>query len=371
MEKVKNKFKILFTGGHAATTAVAIIEEIRAEKLNWQIFFIGSKNAVEGKKVPTLEYETLPKMGVTFFPLTMGRLQRKFTIWTIPSLLKIPFGFFEALYLLAKIRPNVTLSFGGFSSVPVVIASKIFGVPVVVHEQTAAAGRANLFSGRFANKIALARGESTKYFPGDKTVVTGNPVAKRMFSAGRKSKMGNPPVIFVTGGSRGAQSINNVIGVILPQLLADYRVIHQTGEIDIDRFKKIKDELPKNLSDNYQLFSREEPPAFAGNYEKADIIISRAGANTVSDILASGRPAILIPLPISYLDEQTKNAGFLAKYGFVKVIKQSDLTAERLLGEIREISSNYNKFIEIADKRENPDIEAARKLTFLLKSFLR
>lgn len=368
---MKNKFKVLFAGGHAATTAVALIEEVRAEKLNWKIYFIGSKNAVEGKNISTLEFESLPKMGVTFFPLMMGRVQRRFTVWTIPSLLKIPFGFLEALYLLAKIRPNVTLSFGGLSSVPVVIASKIFGIPVVVHEQTAAAGRANLLSGKFANKIALAREESVKYFPGDKTVITGNPVAKRMFLVGRKTGLGNPPTIFVTGGSRGAQSINDVIGVILPRLLAGYRVIHQTGEIDIGRFEKIKKLLPKNLTDNYRVFARVEPTEVAGIYEKVDIVISRAGANTVSDILASGRPAILIPLPISYLDEQAKNAGFLAKFGFARVVKQDELTVERLLREIREISSNYNKFIEKAEKRKNPDFEAARKLILLLKSFLK
>ena len=176
------------TGGHAATTAIAVVEEIKKTKsLNGaQIYFVGSRFAMEGFKIETLEYKVLPKVGVNFYPIVTGRLQTKFTRYTLVSLLKIPLGFLHAFYILLKVRPLVTLTFGGFASFPVVFWSFVFRIPVVVHEQTIAVGRATIFSSIFAEKILLARNESLKYFPRRKCVVTGNPIMKEI-SAGRKN----------------------------------------------------------------------------------------------------------------------------------------------------------------------------------------
>ena len=130
---------MVFTGGHAATTAVAVVEEIKDEGKEWKLYWIGVKNAIEGKKVITLESEVLPRLGVKFIPITTGRLQRKFTFYTIPSLLKIPVGFVQSFYYLLKIKPKAVLSFGGFASFPVVFNSRLLGIPVIVHEQTSVA----------------------------------------------------------------------------------------------------------------------------------------------------------------------------------------------------------------------------------------
>ena len=174
------KVKVVMTGGHAATTAIAVVEEIKAKRLDWGLTWIGVKKAIEGKTVQTLESEALPKLGVKFITIITGRAQRRFTIHTIPSLLKIPAGFVQSFYHLVKIKPNVVVSFGGFASIPVVVDAKILGIPIIIHEQTSVIGRANGFSSQIADKIALARSESLKYFPKEKSVVIGNPVMKEI-----------------------------------------------------------------------------------------------------------------------------------------------------------------------------------------------
>lgn len=368
---LNTKNKIILTGGHAATTAAAVIDEIHSQKLSWKLYWIGSKYAVEGKKALTLEYKVLPDRGVEFLPLVMGRLQTRFTVWTIPSLLKIPVGFVQAFYYLLKIQPNEVLSFGGFSAYPVAFAAKILGIPLIIHEQTAAAGRANLASASFADKIALARPESRKFFENKKTVVTGNPVSEKAFLVTKPSKLPAVPTIFIMGGSRGSQKINSAAGVILPKLLKKYKVIHQTGPFDIEQFEQIKSVLPADLAKNYEIFANVDPSKIINFYGKADLIISRSGANTVSEILAVGRPAILIPLSISYLDEQNENAKILVKAGAGVILRQSELSGEKLLSAITTIFSKYHEYIRKIAGINLPDKNAAENLVSLLKSYLK
>lgn len=363
--------KIVFTGGHGATTALAVIEEIKSRKYDWDIYWIGSRSAVEGRKEKTLEYEFFPKHGIKFLPIITGRFQRRFTFWTIPSILTIPIGFAQAFWHIFKIKPEVVLSFGGYSAFPVVVCAKLLGVKVVIHEQTSAAGRANLASKAFADKIALSRSDSLKYFPKNKCEITGNPISRRMFLIKKKGILGIHPVLYVTGGSRGSQSINSAVLEVLPELLKNFIVIHQTGEIDAQKFKNEKEILPKNISDNYIVFSRVSPDKIVTFFEKADIIISRSGANTVSDILAAKRPAIVVPLPISFMDEQTRNAEFLEKFGFTHIIPQEKLTGDRLLSEINKIISNYKMIVGKANKSSSPDKEASKKLVDIIREYLR
>lgn len=368
----KNRLKdinIVFTGGHAATTAIAVVEEIKKQKLPWNLFFIGSKYAVEGKKVTTLEFRVLPEYGIRFIPLITGRLQRRFTFWTIPSLVKIPIGFIHSFIMLSRIHPEFVLSFGGFSAFPVVVTAHLLHIPVILHEQTAAAGRANQASVPFAEQITLSRNESLKYFPKDKSVLIGNPVSKKFFNVRPKIRFIGTPVIFITGGSRGSQNINNNILEILPELLKKYRVIHQTGQLDFEKFVNSKKILPSDLAGNYEIFGSIDPSKITDFYGIADLVISRAGANTVSEIMAVKRPAIVIPLPISYLDEQTKNAKILVDSGFGKMIPQKELTGEKLLITINEIFKNYKIYINKINRFISPDSVAAHKLVELLKKY--
>jgi UDP-N-acetylglucosamine--N-acetylmuramyl-(pentapeptide) pyrophosphoryl-undecaprenol N-acetylglucosamine transferase len=363
--------RIVLTGGHAATTAVAVIQEIKTEGLNWDLYWIGVKNAIEGKKVVTLESEVLPKLGVKFIPLTTGRIQRRFTIWTIPAVIKIPIGIIQAFYHLVKIKPDVILSFGGFASFPVVVGAKILGISVVIHEQTSAAGRSNLLSEKFASQIAISRSESEKCFTPGKCIVTGNPVIKEISQVKPKLKIGEPPTIFVTGGSRGSQNINGVLEEILKKLLSKYKLIHQTGGLDYLKFSDIKQKLPQALRDNYEVFVRVNPLEVYKIYQKCDIVIGRAGANTVSEIMTVKRPAILIPLPISYLDEQTKNARIARNMGVAKIILQKNLTPEILFKNIEESVENYTQIVKKIKFKKSPDTGASKNLVAIIKRYIK
>ncbi len=372
MEQPKGKNNnIVLTGGHAATTAVAVVQEINSAGLNWKLYWIGVKNAIEGKKVMTLESEVLPRLGVKFLPLTTGRLQRRFTLWTIPSMLKIPIGIFQAFFYLIKIKPSAVLSFGGFASFPVVINAKLLGIPVVIHEQTSAAGRSNLLSAKFASMIALSRKESVKYYPSNKCKLTGNPVIKEITKVKSKSKIGNPPVIFITCGSRGSQKINGVLEVILKKLLSKYALIHQTGGLDYLKFSDIKQKLPQALRNNYEVFVRVNPLEISNIYQKCDIVIARAGANTVSEIMTVKRPAILIPLSISFMNEQMKNAKIAGDWGVAKIIPQEILTPEILFKNIENLIDNYSIIVEKIKNKESPDIGASKKLLSILRGYVK
>jgi len=373
LQREKGKIRILLTGGHAATTAIATLEELvrrEGEKYSYDIYWIGTKRAVEGKNVPTVESQVFPRLGVKHFSIISGRIQRKFTLWTIPSLARIPLGFIHALILLIKIRPQIILSFGGAASFPVVVIGKLFGAKVISHEQTTTVGRANRFSAYFVDKIALARAGSATYLPKEKCVVTGNPVMTQIAEIEKPKKLQFPPVIYITGGSRGSQSLNELIAASLIDLLNKYYLIHQTGYIDYQHFTKLRKRLPAKIQDKYEVYPVIDPLQVDGVFRRADIVISRSGANTVSDIIASKRPAILIPLPITYMDEQTKNAQYAEHLGIARVLTQEKATKATLLELVDETINNWSGMVSSAARFNNPDLSASSKLVDLLEEVL-
>jgi UDP-N-acetylglucosamine--N-acetylmuramyl-(pentapeptide) pyrophosphoryl-undecaprenol N-acetylglucosamine transferase len=370
--KRSTKVKIVLTGGHGATTAIAVVEELirRQKKYQWEIIWIGAKSAFEGKDVSTLESEVFPKLGVSIRTVVAGRLQRRFSFWTIPSLLRIPYGFFHALFLVATLKPKLIFSFGGFAAVPVVFAGWLLGIPVILHEQTTTAGRANRFSAYFVKKIALAREESRPYFPAKKTVVTGNPLLTQIAEIAPKDKIGTPPVVFVTSGSRGSLTINEAVKSVLPELLKKYHLIHQTGPMDFQQFENQKKKLPAHLSTNYEVYRRIDPMEIDNFYRQADVVIARAGANTVSEIIVCKRPAILIPIPWTYLDEQTKNARLVQAYGLASIIEQNDLTGKSLLKKLKSVTENWQGITGAVKDKVSPDIKASSKVVDLIEETL-
>jgi UDP-N-acetylglucosamine--N-acetylmuramyl-(pentapeptide) pyrophosphoryl-undecaprenol N-acetylglucosamine transferase len=186
-----------------------------------------------------------------------------------------------------------------------------------------------------------------------------------------RSVIGSPPVIFITGGSRGSQSINNAVELILRPLLSKYRIFHQTGGLDYLKFSDIKQKLPVALRKNYEVFLRVNPMAVSRFFQRADILVSRAGANTVSEILTIKRPSILIPLPISYLDEQTLNAKIAEEWGIAKIIPQNELTAEKLTDTIEKITENYSKIVNKVKLKQSPDTNASKNLVSLVSQYLK
>ena len=363
-----NEVSIVFAGGHAATTAYSVLEEIRSRGLPWQIHFIGAKSAVEGKSLPTLESKLFVGEGVKFHGLIAGRIQRRFTLWTIPSLLKIPVSFVHSFLLLREIKPRLILSFGGFVGFPLIVAGKILGIPSILHEQTTSAGRANIASSYFAKIVTLARESSKKYFGGRKTKVIGNPILPFFNRIKPKRNIGSPPTIYITAGSRGSLIINSAVFEILKKLLPDFKVIHQAGLLEKSKFKKLKDNLPVALSNNYRVFGQTKPENLKDIYSQTDMVISRAGANSVAEIIAVKRPAILIPIPWSYLDEQNKNAQFAARFGIARILSQETLTGRRLLREITLLKNDWEKLQAKVKNKKSPDINASKLMVDILEA---
>lgn len=357
--------RIVITGGHAVTTAVATVEELISRD-EYDIHWIGARSAVEGKKIEGIESIVFPELGVKLHSISTGRVQRKFTRYTIPSLLRIPVGIVQAFFLLGKIKPDIVVSFGGFAGFPVVLAGFVRGIPIILHEQTIAVGLANKVSAWFATKVAIAREQSKQFFDEKKVILTGNPVMKSIRVLKPKLSKNKPPVIFITCGSRGSQIINQVLKEILPQLTLDFKVIHLTGKHDFEEFRHLK-----LKHTNYHAVDIVNPLKIAEIYEKADIVICRAGANTVSELLMVVRPAILIPIPWTRYNEQQKNAETVVESGFGTIINQDDLKGSELLELIRKTNDNWEKLVKNAKPMfRDLDQNAAAKLSDLIEKSL-
>lgn len=361
----RNNRTILLTGGHAATAAYATVESLKQRNYFKQIFFVGSKTAIEGKDFETLESQILPELGVLTHWIPGGRIQRKFTIWTIPSLLKIPLSFIVAVFLILKIRPWLILSFGGGASFPVVLAGWLLGVPVIIHDQTASAGRANEIASPFARKIILSRASSLDFFPLEKSVVLGNPVRKEIVKIGPKNNT-HIKTILITGGSRGSVALNELVQPVLKKLISKYKIIHQVGPIDYEKFAKIKTELSESESGNYEVFPNLDLGQMTNYYKNSDVVVARAGANTVSEILIISRPCVLVPIPWSYKDEQNLNAKYAEDLGLAKIVSQNSDPQDLFNAIVSQVESAH----EIKAKYKNfhsLDEKAADKIATLLE----
>lgn len=356
---------IILTGGHAATPGIAVSEAIRDRYHGAKLFWIGSKYAVPGTRATTLEYKIMPEIGVNFKALIPAKLQTKFTRYTIPLLLNIPLSFLQAMWLLLAIRPQVIMSFGGFSSFPVIFWGWVFHVPVILHEQTVAAGRANLASAFFARKIALSRKESLKYFPRAKTVVTGNPLMKDVLAIQPKQSSSKQKNILVIGGSRGSEFINEEIIKVVPKLVKDHKIVHLTGDRDFQKYKAKEVKGYKVLAFIDPRTQRREL------FQNADLIISRAGANTVSEVMYIKRPTIFIPLPRNFLDEQRKNAEYAREFGIAKVMLETEVTPRSLIDAIDDVFTNWEEMVYRVKDKESPDAHAAEKVADLILGYLK
>lgn len=367
-----NQIKLLMTAGHAATTALSLFEEIKSEGKPWEVVWIGTKRAIEGRDATTLEHKIFSNLGIKSYFINSSRLQRKFTIWTIPALLKFPVGLIEALVVLLKEKPDVVVSFGGHVSFPVSLVAFLLGIPVVLHEQTAAAGLANKVESVFASKIAVSRSTSFEFFPKAKTVLVGNLVRKQIADLTPKKTIGDPPVVYITGGSRGSQILNAAVDQGLEALLAKFVVIHQVGEVDFSHFQKRKRELPGHLAQNYTPWSTLTTDEVAAVFKQTDIVVSRAGANTVSEIIVTRKPSILIPIPWVQNNEQEKNAKIAERIGLAKIITESELTKDTLLNGINYLVENWSAISRKSSKEiEDLDKKASKRMLELVEEVVK
>jgi UDP-N-acetylglucosamine--N-acetylmuramyl-(pentapeptide) pyrophosphoryl-undecaprenol N-acetylglucosamine transferase len=342
--------KIAITGGHL-TPALATIDEFKKIP-DTEIIFLGRARATEGDKTASAESVIIPNLGIKFYALQAGRLQRRFTRYSLWALGKVPVGFFQALAILSKEKPDVVLSFGSYVAAPVVLAAWILGIPAITHEQTVKGGLANRFISRFAKKIAVAWEHSLGDFPKEKAVLVGNPIRKELVHL--KKKRTSRPVVYITGGNQGAHAINEMVLEIIKDLLEKYEVIHQTGgsEVfkDYETLSALRNQLPARLQSRYKIGKWFNTSETAEIFSRTSILVGRSGANTVMEAMALGIPAVYIPLPISANNEQLKNAKLMEGLGAAVILPQDRLTPKRLLASINHVIENYKSYQKNAKK---------------------
>jgi UDP-N-acetylglucosamine--N-acetylmuramyl-(pentapeptide) pyrophosphoryl-undecaprenol N-acetylglucosamine transferase len=358
------------TGGHCLP-ALAVVEEFQRRSLEAEWLWIGSKDGVEA--------DAAKRAGVPFQSIQTGKLRRYFSLKTVTDAARLPVGSVQAWNTLRAFQPNVIFGTGGFVSVPTVIAGARIA-PIVTHEQTAILGLATKINLRFADVLAVSY-DQTVALAGvwrGKTVVTGNAV-RTSFDRGDAhralDKFGlsaNLPLIYVTGGARGASPINRLIAVTLPNLLDNWQVLHQTGPAsandDARSLREMRASWPEELQQRYQVveFVGDELPDV---YAATSLVVGRAGAGTVAELAYLGKPSILIPLPGTGGDEQRVNASVLGNSGGAIVLEQSETTPEKLTIELARLACNRNELETMAANAKSigkPD--AAARLTDLIVS---
>ncbi|HCE30903.1 MAG: UDP-N-acetylglucosamine-N-acetylmuramyl- (pentapeptide) pyrophosphoryl-UDP N- acetylglucosamine transferase [Candidatus Daviesbacteria bacterium GW2011_GWB1_39_5] len=349
--------KVLITGAHF-TPAVAVIEQLKKVS-GLEVVYVGRKTTFEGDKAKSAESAILPSLGVKFIPIITGRLQRTFTLYTIPSLFKIPIGFLQSIFILLSQKPDVILSFGGYVSVPVVITGWLFSVPVIIHEQTLFAGLANRICSYFADKIAVSFKDGE--FKGEKVVLTGNPIRRDIYELSKKAAQAvfrekKMPAVLIIGGNQGSHAINTAVEKILDKLTKIAKVYHQTGDSKYGDFERLN-----NFSgENYKVFK------FIGNQwtkilEECDLVVSRAGINSLTELAFLGKPVLLIPIGNS---EQKKNAQYFSGIGLAKILPESKLTGETLLEQVKLMLSDLKTSSQKAQKAKELIIpDGAKRLT--------
>ena len=355
--------KVVIIGGHFSP-ALAVIEELKDE----EVYYLGRKHTFEGDKAISLEQEEITKLGIPFYAINTARLQRKFTRHTVPSLVKFPLGFTQSLRILRQIRPEVVLGFGGYVSLPVVLAAFFLKIPVVIHEQTLEAGFANKIEAKFARKICISWQSSQQYFPKQETVLTGNPLRKIVLNAQPFREETGLPKLYITGGSSGSHVINLLVEESLEKLLKKFTVVHQTGDArayaDFERLQAKANKFGAQLAKNYhpqKFFSQEE---VANSLSKANLVVGRAGINTVTELIYFKTPAFLIPLPFSQRNEQLKNALFLKGLGLAEIGIQNELTPDAFVETIFAMLKNLDRY---QLKEKVLMLDAAKNIVKVLK----
>ena len=325
-------------GGHvtpALATLAALRERLGGTPL--ELLWIGTRDGVERR--------IAQEQGIPFATIQAGKLRRYLSVENVIDFGRIPVGVAQALAKVARFRPDVVFSTGGFVAVPTVTAAGLLRQRVLIHEQTAQFGLANRLSLPFATTIALPYEASRAFVPATKRriVVTGNPVRADLFAgdaAEGARQLGLDPVlptIYVTGGARGARTINTTLATILPNLLTRYQVIHSRGTQEerptLADLRAVAAALPAEAQARYvvrEFVGAELPHVYA----LASLVVGRAGAGTVAELAALGKPSILIPLPGTGGDEQTKNARLLAEAGGATMIREDALTPAGLTAAI-------------------------------------
>ena len=341
--------KIVLTGGGTAghiTPNIALLPEL--EKAGYEVFYIGSYDGMEKRLMA--DYH------IPYYGIATGKFRRYFDLKNFSDPFRVLKGFSEARKILKELQPDVVFSKGGFVSVPVVRAAASLKIPCVIHESDMTPGLANKICMRTAKKICCNFPETVKLLPADKAVLTGTPIRRELLNGSRDAGFAftglsdDKPILLMMGGSTGSRAVNAGLRSALPQLLKEFHVIHLCGKGNLDST------LAQPGYIQYEYISDELKDLFA----ISDIVLSRAGANAICELLALKKPNILVPLPAAVSrGDQILNANSFKKQGFSYVLEEEKLNADTLMAAVHEVYNNrdsYKKAMATSNQSNGVDI---------------
>lgn len=338
--------RIILTGGGTAghvTPNIALLP--RLKELDYDVQYIGSFDGIEKKLIEELS--------IPYYGIASGKLRRYFDPKNFSDPFKVIKGYFQARKLMKRLKPDVIFSKGGFVAVPVVLAAKHRHIPVIIHESDMTPGLANKLSIPSADKICCNFPETLSHLPEGKAFLTGSPIRQELLSGNKLAALkfcgftANKPVLLIIGGSLGSAAVNAAIRNILPQLLKTFQVIHLCGKDKID-------ESLKNMEGyvQYEYIKQELADLFA----LADVVVSRAGANAICELLALRKPNLLIPLSAAASrGDQILNAASFKRQGFSEVLEEETLSPEALLNTIQKLYESRRTYVAAMEKSQQND----------------
>lgn len=345
--------KIVLTGGGTAghvTPNIALLP--RLKELDYDIHYIGSYDGIESRLIP--DYD------IPYYGISTGKLRRYFDPKNFSDPFRVLKGYGEARKILKKIKPDVVFSKGGFVAVPVVRAAASLKIPCIIHESDMTPGLANKLCIPVAQKVCCNFPETLQNLPADKAVLTGSPIREELAKGNKIAGLdlcgftANKPVVMVIGGSLGAANVNAAVREALPELLKDFQVVHICGKEKVDNLL-----LNTSGYKQFEYVKAELKDIFA----MADVVISRAGANAICELLALQKPNILIPLCNGSRGDQILNAQSFESQGFSLVLQEDDITTDLLVEKVRELYCNRQSYIDtMAQSKQLGSIETIIKL---------
>jgi UDP-N-acetylglucosamine--N-acetylmuramyl-(pentapeptide) pyrophosphoryl-undecaprenol N-acetylglucosamine transferase len=328
------------TGGHLFP-AVATAQEFQKQMPDVEVLFVGTKRKVDTK--------SLGAYGFASESILSYGLKGKNLLEMLKALVVLPLSVIQAMMIIRRFKPDIIFGVGGYVTGPVIGAGKNMGIPIVIHEQNSVPGLANRKLGKYADKVCLSLPGSGSYFPSDKILYTGNPVRNNILDLAGKplpqnKGQGGPNerrTLLILGGSQGAQAVNSLVTEALCSFsdaeLQTIKVIHQTGERDEEQVRNTY--RKRGVSGEVAGFFTQMHEV----YEQADLLVSRAGATTLSEIAVLGKPAIFIPYPSAADNHQEKNGQYYVSGGGAVQFNQKELTAKQLGETILQLINNQDK----------------------------
>jgi len=354
------------TGGHLFP-ALAIAEGVKKKYPDSQVYFMGTKRGLEAK--------ILPARGYKLFYLSVRGLKRGFNLSIFKAIFFLMKSMLEAVKILRQLKPEIVIGTGGYVSAPAVLAAGLMRIPTFIQEQNSFPGIATRILSLFAKKVFLAYDESKKYFRVKKKLkVTGNPIRPEIFKADKTSAMKkfdleqNKKTVLILGGSQGASAINQAVlqDLNTNEKELEFQILWQSGEKD---YQKIKENL-KDKKNSVQVFNFIEDMSSA--YAACDLVVSRAGAISLSEITGCGKPAILIPYPYATAGHQKYNAQVLEKNGAAIRIEEKELRQIKLLSKAKELLKDEQKLKQMSDNSKKlGKPEALNEILDEIENFLK